>query len=65
MNEFFKDLFIFEMANNHQGSVEHGLNIIRAMGQIARKHAVRAGVKFQFRDLDFVHSSRFQGSSGC
>ena len=23
-----EDLFIFEMANNHQGSIEHGKNII-------------------------------------
>jgi len=52
----FKDLFIFEVANNHQGSVEHGLDIIRAMGRIARTHGINAGVKFQYRDLDtFIH----------
>ena len=56
MNELFQDMFIFEMANNHQGSVEHGLKIIREMGAIARNHSVRAGLKFQFRDLDtFIH----------
>ena len=56
MNDIFKDLFIFEMANNHQGSVEHGLKIIDAMGKIARKHGINAGVKFQYRDLDtFIH----------
>jgi sialic acid synthase SpsE len=52
MSDLFKDLFIFEMAINHQGSVEHGLKIINAMGKIARTHGIRAGVKFQFRDLD-------------
>ena len=31
MAVFDKPLFIFEMANNHQGSVEHGKNIISAM----------------------------------
>lgn len=52
----FTDLFIFEMANNHQGSVAHGKKIIRAMGNIARRHALKAAVKFQFRDLDtFIH----------
>jgi N-acetylneuraminate synthase len=57
MVEFFEDLFIFEMANNHQGSVEHGLRIIDAMAKIARKHGIRAGVKFQYRDLDtFIHT---------
>ena len=52
----FNDLFIFEMANNHQGDVQHGLKIIREMGSAARDHGVRAAVKFQFRDLDtFIH----------
>ena len=56
MSEMFQDLFIFEMANNHQGSVEHGLNIIRAMGEVARKHKIRGAVKFQYRDLNtFIH----------
>lgn len=56
MNEFFKDLFIFEMANNHQGSIEHGLRIIDAMGKIVRKHGIKGGIKFQYRDLDtFIH----------
>lgn len=52
----FTDLFIFEMANNHQGSVEHGKKIIKAMGEIAKRHKLKAAIKFQFRDLDtFVH----------
>ncbi|MBN1565645.1 MAG: N-acetylneuraminate synthase family protein, partial [Anaerolineae bacterium] len=52
----FADLFIFEMANNHQGSVEHGLDIIRAMGKVARTRGINAAVKFQYRELDsFVH----------
>lgn len=56
MNDLFKDLFIFEVANNHQGSVEHGLKIINAMGKIAKKYGINAGVKFQYRDLDtFIH----------
>ena len=56
MPDIFRDLFVFEMANNHQGSVDHGLKIIHAMGKIARKYDIRAGVKFQYRDLDsFIH----------
>lgn len=51
-----QDLFVFELANNHQGSVEHGLRIIRALGAIARAHQIRAAVKFQFRELkSFLH----------
>lgn len=52
----FKNLIIFEMANSHQGSVEHGLKIISEMGKIARKYNVRAAVKLQYRNLDtFIH----------
>lgn len=54
--ELFDNLFIFEMANSHQGSVEHGIDIIRAMGRIARKYNIRAAVKLQYRELDsFIH----------
>jgi N-acetylneuraminate synthase len=56
MNELFKDLFIFEMANNHQGNLNHGLKIIDEMGKIARKYNIKAGIKFQYRDIDsFIH----------
>lgn len=49
-------LVIFEMANNHQGSVEHGKRIIDAMADISARQGIRAGVKFQYRDLDtFIH----------
>ncbi|MDF2541067.1 MAG: cupin protein [Herbinix sp.] len=52
----FNDLFIFEMANSHQGSVEHGIDIIKAMSRIARKYNIKAAVKLQFRNLDsFIH----------
>lgn len=55
-NNIFKDLFIFEMANSHQGSVEHGIKIIKAMGRIVRKYNIRAAVKLQYRNLDtFIH----------
>ncbi len=56
MSPIFKDLVIFEMANNHQGSLEHGLNIVRAYAQLAQKYNLRAAVKLQYRDLpDFIH----------
>lgn len=55
-NKKFNDLFIFEMANSHQGSVEHGIDIIHEMGKVARKYNVKAAVKLQYRDIDtFIH----------
>jgi len=57
MNNYFeRPLFIFEMANNHMGSVEHGLNMIRAFAEIAEPFGFQFAFKFQFRDLDtFIH----------
>ncbi len=61
MNDLLDDLYIFEMANNHQGSVEHGLAIIDAVARLARTHKIKAAVKLQFRDLDtFIHGD-FRG----
>ena len=52
----FKDLFVLDMANNHQGSLEHGLNIIEQHSLAIEKFGVKAGIKFQFRNLpEFVH----------
>ena len=59
----FRDLFVLDLANNHQGSVEHGLTIIRNCGEVVRRHGVRAAVKFQFRQLDsFIHPGHRNGS---
>ncbi len=59
----FDDLVILDLANNHQGSVEHGTRIIRALGEVVAKHGARAGIKFQFRQLDtFIHPAHKEGS---
>jgi len=52
----FEDLFVLEMANNHLGSVERGLKIIREFSHVVRFNNVRAAIKLQFRDVDrFIH----------
>lgn len=74
MNSIFEDLFIFEMANSHQGSVSHGIEIIQAMSKICRRCNIKGAVKLQYRELDsFIHPaykgntdvqhiSRFEGT---
>ncbi|WP_427114054.1 N-acetylneuraminate synthase family protein [Megasphaera sueciensis] len=54
MTLFNKPLFTFEMANNHQGSIEHGKRIIHKLGEITEKYKeiFDFAVKFQYRDLD-------------
>lgn len=48
----FNDLFIFDLANNHQGSVEHGLRIASELAQVAKAADIRSAIKLQFRQLD-------------
>ena len=57
MQDFdFSDLFTYDLANNHQGDIEHALNIIEALGDVNRKAGVRGALKFQFRQLEtFIH----------
>jgi len=51
-----KPLFIFEMANNHMGDVNHGLKIIREMYEVTKKFDFLFAIKFQYRDLNtFIH----------
>ena len=53
----FKNLFILDMANNHQGDVNHGIKIIKEYHKVLSKKKVKIGFKFQFRNLKtFIHS---------
>ncbi len=53
----FEKLFVFEVANNHMGDVEHGLRIMRELSKVSQKYPFRFGIKFQYRDLaKFIHS---------
>ncbi len=56
MKMFEHPLFVFEMANNHMGSLQHGLRIIHRFATLARTYPFHFAFKFQFRDLDtFIH----------
>ncbi len=53
---FFEELFVLELANNHWGKVERGLKIIADFSKIVRYNNVRATIKLQLRDVDnFIH----------
>jgi N-acetylneuraminate synthase len=54
--DYFDDLFVLEMANNHWGSVARGLKIIDSFSKVVRFNNVRAAIKLQFRDVEtFIH----------
>jgi len=59
----FKDLFVLDMANNHQGDVKHGLNIVRSFAKVVKDREARAALKFQFRQLEtFIHPEHQKNS---
>jgi hypothetical protein len=43
--------YIFEMANNHQGSVMHAKKIINDFKKLKDKYDIQAAIKLQFRQL--------------
>src|ERR1035437_57063 len=58
MKLFNKPLFIFEMANNHMGSLKHGLRIINEFAEVKKEfeNDFNFAFKFQFRHFDtFIH----------
>jgi len=51
-----RPLFIFELANNHQGDLNHGLRIIREISEVSKNFDFNFGFKFQYRNLEtFIH----------
>jgi len=58
-NYFDQPLFVFEMANNHMGDLDHGKKIIRSIADVTRKFPFRCAFKLQYRDLDtFIHPAK-------
>jgi N-acetylneuraminate synthase len=58
----FENLFVLELANNHWGSLERGLRIIRDHATVVRFNNVKAAIKLQLRDVDsFIHPE-YKGS---
>lgn len=61
-----KPLFIFELANNHNGQLEHGLRIIREIKEVCADYDFNFAFKLQYRDLntfihpDFAHNKDFK-----
>jgi len=49
-------LFVFELANNHMGDVEHGVRVINEISAIAKEFPFNFVFKLQYRELDtFIH----------
>ncbi len=46
-----RPLFVYEMANNHMGDVEHGIRIIRELKEVSDEFPYSFCVKLQYRDI--------------
>ena len=56
MSSIFDDLFVLEMASNHQGKLDRGLEIVDKFSKVVRFNNVKAAIKLQFRDMEnFIH----------
>lgn len=56
-----RPLFIFEMANNHMGDVEHGIRIVRELKEASEGFPFGFCVKLQYRDIDTCIHPDYQG----
>ena len=56
MSKTNRPLFIFELANNHMGDVQHGLRIIDEISEKIKEFDFSFAFKLQYRHLDtFIH----------
>lgn len=54
--DYFEELFVLELANNHWGRLDRALKIIADFSKIVRFNNVRASIKLQIRDVEnFIH----------
>ena len=60
ITEIPKKFFIFEMANNHMGDLNHAIKLIDEFSKIKKKFSnFKFGFKLQFRNLKtFIHKSK-------
>lgn len=56
--ELFDDLFVLDLANNHQGSFEHAKKIINGISALPKTKKLKVAIKFQFRNLQtFIYKN--------
>ena len=62
MKDIFKDLFILDMANNHQGDLIHAKNIINSFTKVIKEEKINGVIKLQFRNLNTYIHKKFLNS---
>ena len=54
--------YIFDLAQNHNGSVSHAKKIIDAISNIIKRYQISAGIKLQFRQLNSFIAPNYKDS---
>jgi len=55
-NDLYNNLFVLELANNHQGSIKHGIEVIKQMKAVCDDFPFQFAFKLQYRNLKtFIH----------
>jgi len=56
-----RPLFIYEMANNHMGDVQHGIRIVQELKKASEGFPFSFCVKLQYRDIASCIHPDYQG----
>ena len=56
-----RPMFIYEMANNHMGDVDHGIRIVQELKAASSGFPFAFCIKLQYRDIDSCIHPAFQG----
>jgi sialic acid synthase SpsE/D-lyxose ketol-isomerase len=56
-------LYIFEMANNHMGDVNHAKKIINEFALLSKKWKIKSGIKLQLRNLETFIQPNFKNKN--
>ena len=56
-----RPMFVYEMANNHMGDVDHGIKIIQELRAASQGFPFGFCVKLQYRDIDSCIHPAYQG----
>jgi sialic acid synthase SpsE/mannose-6-phosphate isomerase-like protein (cupin superfamily) len=56
-----RPLFVYEMANNHMGDVEHGIRIVQELAKASEGFPFNFCVKLQYRDIDSCIHPEYRG----
>ena len=61
--KIFDNLFVLDLANNHQGSKSHAFKIIKEFAKLNQIYQSNIAIKFQFRELkSFIHKKHISSS---